>query len=187
LVTSLSSGPRALSTLRFRIGLALVSAGVAISALVTPIGALAPRVAHAEAVAAPEYAASLEAQLFDLLNADRVANNLAPLNYDESLASVARWRSDDMAVRDYFSHDIGGYQVFSVLKDSGIAYRVAGENLAFNYQAADTSASAAEQALMNSPTHRANILRSDFTHAGIGVSVAPDGKVLYTQLFKRAW
>jgi uncharacterized protein YkwD len=151
-------------------------------------GAVVPRVAHAESAYVPlELALSVETQLIDLVNADRAAHGLAPLQFDPSLATIARWRSEDMAARNYFSHDIGGYQVFQVLRDWGIPYRVAGENLAYNYHGADSAAAQAEVALMNSPAHRANILRADYTHVGVGVAVSTDGRYLFTQLFKKEW
>jgi uncharacterized protein YkwD len=150
-----------------------------------PLTVVAPRVARAAELTDSDVIALLETQLFDLLNADRVANSLNPLTYDVSLASVARWRSTDMAERDYFSHDIGGYQVFAVLQARGITYHVAGENLALlSQQPTANAAAAADTALMNSPAHRAAILRAEFTHAGIGVSVAPDGRIRVTQLFR---
>jgi uncharacterized protein YkwD len=130
---------------------------------------------------------ALEARMFDLVNGDRAAKGLVPLQHDPELASVARWRSEDMALRGYFSHDIGGYQVFSVLREMGISYRVAGENLAFNTYSAEMTVEAAEQALMQSPTHRDNLLRTDFTHLGVGVAIGADGRYLYTQLFTREW
>jgi hypothetical protein len=39
---------------------------------------------------------------------------------------------------------------------------------------------------MASPMHRANIVRPDYTHLGVGVAVTADGRVIYTQLFKAA-
>ncbi|HVE77859.1 MAG TPA: CAP domain-containing protein [Gemmatimonadaceae bacterium] len=138
--------------------------------------------AHAAVAQAPA-AAHLEEQLLALVNADRGAHALTALEVDPDLAAIARWRSEDMVARGYFSHDIGGYQIFRVLKDQGIVYRVAGENLAYNYLGDYSSAAAAEDSLMRSPGHRANILRHDYTRMGIGVAVAPDGRIVYTQLF----
>ena len=130
-----------------------------------------------------------------LVNADRAAHGLTTLRFDQGLRTFAQWRSQDMAAADYFSHDVGnlpGRQIFDLLRAGGVTYRVAGENLARVYgdpgspDAGDTAAQA-EVALMASPTHRANILRPDYTHLGVGVAVAGDGRVLYTQLFKTAW
>ena len=170
---------------RFRSALIAIALALTTAA---PLGGLAPVVARADSLAAPlEAVMAQETVAIDLLNADRVAHGLAPLEFDPGLATVARWRSEDMAARGYFSHDIGGYQVFQVLQDQGISYRVAGENLAYNYYGAEETAARAEHALMNSPSHRDNILRPDYTHVGIGVAVAPDGRFLFTQLFKRAF
>jgi uncharacterized protein YkwD len=126
-----------------------------------------------------------EGQMLAAANAERANAGLEPLRPDPRLTTVARWRSDDMATRGYFSHDIGGYMVFTVLRSSGYEYRVAGENLAYNYSPAGSSVSAAHSALMNSPAHRENILRGEFTHAGVGLAVVPDGRRVYTQIFSK--
>ena len=156
-------------------------------ALASLFGAQGPvsRAAHA----AVDVTAA-ELQLIDLLNADRSAAGLPPLAADPRLMDVARWRSEDMAALAYFSHDVGnvpGRVVFDVLRAQGVRYRAAGENLARTSGSAEHTAAVAEAALMESPTHRANILRPDYTHLGVGVAIAPDGRVLYTQLFKTAW
>src|SRR6185369_17050754 len=47
------------------------------------------------------------------------------------LTTIARSRSKDMIVRNYFSHTIKGtsYNVFHLLDTSGYCYRIAGENI----------------------------------------------------------
>ena len=147
---------------------------------------LVSSVAHADALALPSLAViTAETQLLAAVNVDRVANGLAPVEYDAALSAVARWRSEDMVARNYFSHDIGGYMVFQVLKDQGITYGLAGENLAAMYGTENTVARA-QASLMGSPTHRANILQSEYTQAGVGVAIGPDGKHIFTQIFKLA-
>ena len=152
-------------------------------------GPLAPPVSSALAapLTAPDPAA-YEMAVFHLVNADRAASGLAPLSLDPSLVAIARWRSADMAALGYFGHAIGGVSgdfVFRVLDEQSVTYRVAGENLARTYAPLDESAALVEVALMESPTHRANILLPDFTHLGVGVATAPDGRTLYTQLFRQ--
>ena len=74
-----------------------------------------------------------EQQLFGLTNQARASAGLPSLRWDSTLAGVARWRSQDMATRDYFSHDIpGGGRVFDVLDQKGYCYKVAGENIGWN-------------------------------------------------------
>ena len=182
---------RAVTPNRLRSSLAGLALAAALAAPLGALGTLAPvalHVAHAEGSYAPlEVTMAAEAQALDLVNADRAANGLPGLQFDPTLATIARWRSEDMASRGYFSHDIGGYQVFQVLRDWGVSYRVAGENLAYNYYGQDSAPAQAERALMDSPGHRANILRPDYTHMAVGVAVAADGRYLFTQLFKKEW
>src|SRR6187399_2087716 len=46
----------------------------------------------------------LEHQMFELLNRDRRAAGLGPLKYDEDLAAVARYQSQDMRDHKFFDH-----------------------------------------------------------------------------------
>ncbi|CAA9282955.1 MAG: hypothetical protein AVDCRST_MAG77-4023 [uncultured Chloroflexi bacterium] len=165
---------------------AVVGTALACLLLSASVGSLLPVTVHADLLMAPsQVVAGTELQFLDALNADRVANGLTPLNHDAELGAVARWRSEDMVARAYFSHDIGGYMVFQVLKDRGITYQVAGENLAHLY-GTKNAAVRAEMALMRSPTHRANVLLVEYTHVGVGVALGPNGSYVFTQLFKRS-
>jgi uncharacterized protein YkwD len=38
---------------------------------------------------------------------------------------------------------------------------------------------------MISDKHRANILNGEFTHAGVGIARAADGRVFFTQVFMK--
>jgi uncharacterized protein YkwD len=165
----------------------MADAGDAFTGIGAALADLADLAAQSTALAAEPGLSPPESAFAVATNADRVRYGLAPLAIDAQLAGIARWRSVDMAGRNYFSHDIDGYDVFQVLREQGVTYHVAGENLAYDYAAPDVAVAQAERALMASPTHRANILRAEYTHLGVGVEVAPDGKVLFTQLFKQAW
>ena len=70
------------------------------------------------------FSSTSESKLVSLTNQSRAAAGLKPLKVDSKLSSIARWRSKDMIVRDYFSHTILGksYQVFHVLDTSGYCY-----------------------------------------------------------------
>lgn len=114
-----------------------------------------------------------------LVNQARQAAGLPPLNADPPLSKVARLKSQDMADKNYFSHQSPTYgSPFDMMKQFGVTYRTAGENIACNQNVAN-----AHQALMNSPGHKANILSAEFTHIGIGiVDGGPCGK-MFTQMF----
>ena len=107
----------------------------------------------------------LETQMLDLVNAERVANGLQPLAPDPELTEVARRHSADMFARGYFAHDTPeGLTPFDRMKDANVRFLTAGENLALA-----PTVSIAHTGLMNSPGHRANILRPQFGRVGIGI------------------
>ena len=160
----------------------------ALLVLISPLAGREAALAAPPAIVAPAPPAFLdvaaaEGQFLDLLNADRVANGLPALVADQRLMDLARWRSEDMVARNYFSHDIGGLTIFQVLRDRQIRFRVAGENLADNDFDEARTVPIAEAMLMASPGHRANILRPEFDLVGVGIAVAADGRIVYTQVF----
>ena len=107
----------------------------------------------------------LEKQMLDLVNKERVANGLNPLAPDPELTEVARSHSADMFARGYFAHDSPeGLSPFDRMRNANVRFTTAGENLALA-----PTMPVAHTGLMNSPGHRANILRREFGRVGIGV------------------
>ena len=107
----------------------------------------------------------LEARMLDLVNQERAAAGLRPLAADPELTEVARRHSADMFARGYFAHDTPeGLTPFDRMRQANVSFLTAGENLALapTLQVAHTG-------LMNSPGHRANILRPQFGRLGIGI------------------
>ncbi|MDD3297646.1 MAG: CAP domain-containing protein, partial [Firmicutes bacterium] len=79
---------------------------------------------------------------------------------------VARIKSEDMRTNNYFSHTSPTYgSPFQMMKDFGITYRSAAENIAKT-----SSVDRAHTGFMNSEGHRKNILTPGFTHIGVGIS-----------------
>ncbi|MBI3305680.1 CAP domain-containing protein [Candidatus Nomurabacteria bacterium] len=102
-----------------------------------------------------------------LTNEERAKNNLTPLLYSDLLQKAAQMKADDMAARGYFSHTTpDGEAPWYFFNRAGYQYRHAGENLAVNFFDSKEVA----EAWMNSPTHRANVLKKNFTQIGIGVA-----------------
>ncbi|HET7034192.1 MAG TPA: CvpA family protein [Thermomicrobiaceae bacterium] len=120
-----------------------------------------------------------EDRMLELLNDARASDGLQPLAPDQRLQSVARAHSEEMLKLGYFAHNspVSG-SPSDRLQAAGIAFQVAGENLAYA-----PTVEIAHRGLMNSPGHRANILSPDFTRVGIGVIVAPNGERMFTQDF----
>ncbi len=120
-----------------------------------------------------------EQQMFNLVNKERTAAGLKPLELDMRLVQQARLKSQDMSKLGYFDHYSPTYgSPFDQMKKAGITYRAAGENLA-----GAPTVQMAHEGLMNSPGHRANILNSMFTHVGIGVASSSKYGLLFTQMF----
>jgi uncharacterized protein YkwD len=137
----------------------------------------------------------MEQQMLELLNRDRAdpantaeTNGRAlPLQWNESLAAVARAHSLDMLNQGYFAHEDGmGRNVANRVEAAGMAWQSVGENIAIY-----NSVASAEAAFMNEPrftkNHRANILNSGFTEVGIGIVQAPNGSLYITQDFYTAF
>jgi uncharacterized protein YkwD len=107
----------------------------------------------------------LEQQMLDLVNQERQAAGLNPLAPDPELTEVARRHSADMFARGYFAHDTPeGLTPFDRMRQANVRFLIAGENLALG-----PTIPVAHTGLMNSPGHRANILRPQFGRVGIGV------------------
>jgi len=112
-------------------------------------------------------AAVLPALVVDQTNIDRVSEKEPPLQINPLLAKAARLKAEDMAERSYFSHEgPNGEAPWIWLDKVGYKYIYAGENLALNFY----ESSEVNQAWMNSPKHRENILDKNFTDIGIGLA-----------------
>lgn len=131
---------------------------------------------------APTPSAGLTAEetaMLNLLNQERMNNGLAALQVDARLVALARQKSQDMLVNNYFGHTSPSYgSPFQMMRAAGISYHTAGENLA-----GASNAATAHSALMNSSGHRANILNPAYTHVGIGAVSGSRFGMLFTQMF----
>ena len=120
---------------------------------------------------------SYEEQVAELVNEIRAENGLGSLKLNANLSDVARAKSQDMHDNDYFAHESPTYgSPFEMMTAFGISYQTAGENIAMGY----ASPQAVVDAWMNSPGHRANILKASFTQIGVGY--VKDGSY-WTQMF----
>ena len=112
-------------------------------------------------------ASVLPGVLTTLTNEKRAENNAAPLVQNDLLIKAAQLKAEDMAARGYFAHvSPDGKTPWYWLEQVGYRYSSAGENLAVNFFESDDVA----QAWMNSPTHRENIVKKNYTEIGIGIA-----------------
>jgi uncharacterized YkwD family protein len=108
---------------------------------------------------------NFEAQVVDLVNEERGRAGLKFLNMRDDLNKVAETKSQDMVNKGYFSHQSPTYgSPFEMLKQFGISYRTAGENIAQGQRTPGEVVGA----WMKSPGHRQNILNPQFDSIGVG-------------------
>lgn len=120
-----------------------------------------------------------EGTMLNLVNDERRKQGLGSVRLDTDLRGVARAHSQDMLARGYFSHvNPDGADPFDRMEKAGIDYQVAGENLAFA-----PTIDIAHTGLMNSPGHRAIILKPEFSRLGIGCQDAGSRGRMFSQEF----
>jgi uncharacterized YkwD family protein/spore coat assembly protein SafA len=120
---------------------------------------------------------TFEERVIALTNERRAQNGLKPLSGNWELSRVARHKSQDMHDKRYFAHQSPTYgSPFDMIKNFGISYRTAGENIAYGQRTPEQVV----EAWMNSPGHRANILHTSFSEIGVGY--VADGNY-WTQMF----
>jgi len=127
-----------------------------------------------------------ELALFHLSNDDRARAGLPQLRFDIEALAVARARAAAQPSNSPLTHfDAAGKMAFAdMLGDSGLTYDLAGENLARVAGPASVAAERAEEGLMNSPTHRANILEPSFELLAVGSTIDSEGRVVFAQVFR---
>src|SRR3989344_1751673 len=109
----------------------------------------------------------LPAVLAILTNEERQAQHLSILTINSVLVKAAELKAEDMATKGYFSHTSPeGKTPWYWLEQGGYEYQYAGEKLAVNF----SDSKDVTNAWMNSPSHRANIVKDKYTEVGTGVA-----------------
>lgn len=116
-------------------------------------------------------------QVLQLVNKERAAQGLSNLKLSSAVSAAAQVRAAECAKS--FSHTRpNGSSCFTALKEAGISYRRAGENLAYGQR----TPAEVVRAWMNSSGHRANILNANYTTLGVGYTVI-NGTPYWSQFF----
>ncbi|MCL5794814.1 MAG: CAP domain-containing protein [Patescibacteria group bacterium] len=111
-----------------------------------------------------------EGRLVQLANQERTAIGLNALAVNPLLYSAAKSKAEDMLADDYFEHfSPSGQSPWDFIHAAGYIYQMAGENLAIDFIKTDS----VHSAWMNSPAHKANILKSQYQDIAIA---AVDGE-----------
>ena len=141
------------------------------------------------------------------VNDRRAAHGLDPLEWDGTVASVARAHSTDMAERDYFAHTTpDGEGPFDRFRDVDDYCQGYGENIALTwidrpvdqpnddpvtYYTAEGLGEGLVDQWMNSTEHREAILEDhggpSWDRGGVGVYISDDGGVYASHNFCTEW
>lgn len=112
-------------------------------------------------------AAVISAVLDNLTNTEREAQNLPTLAVSPKLTAAAQMKAEDMAAKSYFAHTSPeGKTPWYWLEFVGYKYQYAGENLAVNFSDSED----VTKAWLESPTHKANIVKGNYTEMGTGIA-----------------
>ncbi|MFZ5535518.1 MAG: CAP domain-containing protein [Patescibacteria group bacterium] len=105
-------------------------------------------------------------QLIAATNAKRAEAGLPAVSLNGTLSQAAAAKAADMFANNYWAHNSpAGKTPWDFIIGAGYRYTLAGENLAKNFQTSD----GVVEAWMNSPTHRANIVKSGYRDVGFAV------------------
>ena len=120
------------------------------------------------------------AMLLDLINRVRVQAKVSPLKRDARLDAVAQDHCADMARSGEFGHHSSRTgMLIDRLKVAALFPSLMAENVARS-----STVFRAHSNLMRSPSHKIRLLRTDFTHIGVGV-LSTGSDVLVTEILVR--
>ena len=153
---------------RSRLASALACGVIAALATAAPAAAFCP---DADTAASEQGTAQLEESLRCLINERRATEGLAPVRPEARLRDAAQRHSEDMVFNGYFAHDTPSGvsfidRIVATGYTRGASSWLVGENLVWGTQSLSTPESMV-QAWMDSPTHRANLMRARFREMGI--------------------
>lgn len=148
-------------------GLCVLASGLLVAD--SPAQARTPDLA---AAVAPASDAGLESQFVNQINGLRSSKGLSQLQVSGELQGVARRWTAVMVGAGQISHNPSlGSQV-------GGSWTKLGENVGVGYDIGGLM-----QAFINSPSHYKNLVDPVWTHVGVGVTVAGDGRIYTTHNF----
>lgn len=121
---------------------------------------------------------TLEEQVIKMVNEERAKEGLPELKVSPVLTELAAVRAKE--IRSNYSHTRpDGNYCFDALIEAGVRIGIGGENIAAAYKTPDD----VMRAWMNSPGHKANILRDGIFYIGVGYYHGDDGYDYWVQLF----
>ena len=123
-------------------------------------------------------------ELLKLHNKARAEAKLGPLTTNDKLVAAAKVQAKDMADHDKMAHEgSDGSTPDKRVKAQGYHFQIVGENVAMGQK----TAAEVMQSWMESPHHKENILRPEFTEIGLACYVDPNGVAWWCADFGKPW
>jgi len=119
----------------------------------------------------------IETETLDVINTYRLSIGLEALSKMDKISLEAEKHTDYIVKEGKISHDNFSTRSTYLIKNTEI--KSVGENVAAGF----SSAKSVVNGWLNSPTHRAIIEDSKYTHTGISIKTDADGKKYFVQLF----
>jgi len=116
--------------------------------------------------------------MIEIINRDRVKNNVLPVAIDNNLNELAQARADDMVKKKYFGHIT---PLGKTVNDLRLEYDVQtfiNENISKN-----NNIELAQNRFMMSGAHRSNIIYAHWNRVGVGISQLDKQSFVIVQLF----
>lgn len=163
-----------------RIGLAAVAVALTASACARPTPPPPPPAAAAAVTCGGPTSppAGVIATVFARTNSDRAASGLGALQWNSQLSCLASSGNAQRASTGTFVHQ----DLTSAIRSSTYSsFRTLGENILRG--PTSMTGDQMEDAWMNSPGHRANILSGAYRHLAIATTIGVDGRIYATTIF----
>jgi len=122
---------------------------------------------------------ALADEVFRLTNIERVNAGVPELARYSPLDQVAILRARETII-SFLHTRPDGREFYTAFTDTGVEYRVAGENLAAGQR---TPAEAVRSWMDSTTGHRENMLAVEFGRIGVGVAIDENGRLYWTQMF----
>lgn len=105
--------------------------------------------------------------IIELTNNDRSAQGISQLEENSKLTQAAEEKAENMIEKNYFAHTSPeGLTPWHWIDKENYDYNYAGENLAMDF----TTVEKMNEAWMDSPTHRANVMSDKYFDVGVGIA-----------------
>lgn len=123
--------------------------------------------------------AAYQQEVLRLVNIERQKAGVAPLTMDNTALTAAAMKRAEELEKKFAHTRPDGSSCVSITKEYDIKWMAFGENIAYGQR----TPAEVVNAWMNSPGHRANILKDRFSQIGVGYFKDQQGRANWVQLF----